>query len=52
MNKVYPSAAAALQGDVDRCFEAGMDGFMAKPIRLAELNRVVGEHLAARADDT
>jgi CheY-like chemotaxis protein/HPt (histidine-containing phosphotransfer) domain-containing protein len=33
--------AYAMQGDRDRCLEAGMDGYVAKPIRAVELMRAV-----------
>jgi two-component system phosphate regulon response regulator PhoB len=36
------------QGAIERCLQAGMDAFMPKPIRLQELNRIVGDWLPAR----
>jgi PAS domain S-box-containing protein len=38
--------ANALSGEADRCFEAGMDDYMAKPVTLAELRRVIGRWMA------
>ena len=37
--------AAALEGDRERCLEAGMDDYIAKPVRLADLIRVLERHL-------
>jgi PAS domain S-box-containing protein len=45
---VIAMTAAVLQGDVDLCQQAGMDGFMSKPIRVQELTRIVGEWLPDR----
>jgi PAS domain S-box-containing protein len=45
---IVAMTAAALQGDIERCLQAGMDAFMPKPIRLQELNRIVGDWLPAR----
>ncbi|MCC2638697.1 MAG: putative sensor histidine kinase [Moraxellaceae bacterium] len=42
---IIAMTAAALQGDIERCQQAGMDGFMPKPIRLQELTRIVGQWL-------
>jgi CheY-like chemotaxis protein len=37
--------ASAMPGERERCFEAGMDDFLAKPIQAAELQRVVDDWL-------
>jgi CheY-like chemotaxis protein len=39
--------ARAMHGDRELCLEAGMDGYVAKPIRRAELNQALAELLAA-----
>jgi CheY-like chemotaxis protein len=33
--------AQAIKGDQDRCLEAGMDGYISKPIDVAELYKVI-----------
>ena len=35
--------ANAMEGDRDRCLEAGMDDYLAKPIQLADLERMLGK---------
>jgi CheY-like chemotaxis protein len=38
---IIAMTAYAMQGDRERCLEVGMDGYVSKPIRAAELYRVI-----------
>ena len=40
--------AHAMKGDRERCLEAGMDGYLSKPIRAQELDELLARHLAGR----
>jgi signal transduction histidine kinase/DNA-binding NarL/FixJ family response regulator len=41
--------ANALKGEAERCYAAGMDGFLAKPVSLDGLSRVLGRFLPGLA---
>ncbi len=41
--------ANALKGEDERCFQAGMDAFLPKPLALDQLARALGRHLPAAA---
>lgn len=47
---ILAMTARALEEDAAACRDAGMDGYLAKPVRLAELMTAVGEHLPAPPD--
>jgi len=42
--------AYAVKGDQDRCLEAGMDGYLAKPIRPEELDALLHTYVSKRAE--
>jgi PAS domain S-box-containing protein len=41
--------ASAMKGDVERCLEAGMDAFLAKPLNLAALRQLIAGTARSRA---
>ena len=45
---VIAMTAHALSGDRERCLEGGMDGYITKPINIAELSEAILEWTAAR----
>jgi two-component system sensor histidine kinase/response regulator len=48
---VVAMTALAMKGDRERCMEAGMDGYLAKPIQRQELDEVLDGHLAMKHED-
>jgi two-component system, sensor histidine kinase and response regulator len=45
---VIGATAHAMAGDRERCLQAGMDGYLTKPIRAQELDELLNRFLAAR----
>jgi CheY-like chemotaxis protein len=46
---VIALTARAMKGDRERCLEAGMDGYLSKPIRAQELDDLLGNYITSRA---
>lgn len=42
---IIAMTAAAMKGDYDRCFESGMDAYISKPFRAAELWQAIDQQL-------
>jgi CheY-like chemotaxis protein len=45
---VIAMTALVMKGDRERCLEAGMDGYLSKPIRAQELDEVLDKYLALK----
>jgi PAS domain S-box-containing protein len=48
---IVAMTAHAMKGDRERCLEAGMDGYVAKPIQAAELFQVIERSLPAQLEE-
>ncbi|MDD2754252.1 MAG: PAS domain S-box protein [Methanothrix sp.] len=48
---IIAMTAATMQGDREKCIQAGMNEFIAKPVQQKELEKILTRWLAARTDD-
>jgi len=44
---VVAMTALVMKGDRDRCIEAGMDGYLSKPVRPQELDKLLDKYIAS-----
>ena len=44
--------ASATQGDRETCLASGMDGYLTKPIRRAELDEILDSQIARRTEES
>jgi CheY-like chemotaxis protein len=45
--RIIAMTASAMQGDRERCLSAGMDDYIAKPVRMEELRTVLERYVTA-----
>ena len=46
--KIIAMTANAMSGDEERCYEAGMDDYLAKPVKLEQLSRVIASNFGSQ----
>jgi two-component system sensor histidine kinase/response regulator len=47
---IVAMTAHAMNGDRERCLDAGMTGYVSKPVHPSHLLQVIDEHLQARVE--
>ncbi|MGO9612311.1 MAG: response regulator [Dissulfurispiraceae bacterium] len=47
---IIAQTAHAMKGDKEKCLEAGMDGYVTKPLRAADLCAIIEEVMASKSD--